>query len=72
MSRSLRYLKAAVREFANRPIDDAIDPDELRDVIGELEGELDRLYESPEERAHLDEALAVAIKSIKERYGSGT
>jgi len=68
MSQSLRFLKAAVREFASRPIEEEIDPEALRDVLDELEGELDRLYESPEERAALDESLAQAIKSITESY----
>lgn len=70
MSQSFRYLKAAVREFARRPIEEEIDPEALRDVLDDLEGELDRLYESPEERAALDESLAQAIKSITERYRS--
>jgi hypothetical protein len=70
MSQSLHYLKAAVREFASRPMEEEIDPEALREVLNELEGELDRLLESPEERAGLDEALARAIKSIRDTYGS--
>jgi hypothetical protein len=70
MSPSLRYLKAAVRKFASRSIEEEVDPEALREVLDELEGELDRLLESPEERAGLDEALARAIKSIRDTYGS--
>ncbi len=70
MSSSLRFLKAAVRSFAGRSIEEEVDPEALREVLNELEGELDRLLESPEERAGLDEALARAIKSIRDTYGS--
>jgi hypothetical protein len=51
MSQSLRYLKFAVREFTNCPIEEDIDPEQLRDVLWELEGELEMLYEPREERA---------------------
>jgi len=69
MSQSLRILKAAVREFINRPAEEAIDPDELRDVVEALEGEFEKLLESPEERAAQDEALEKAIRMIWATYG---
>jgi molybdopterin converting factor small subunit len=70
MSQSLRTLKAAVREFVNRPTEEEIDPDELHDVVEALEGELEKLYETPEERAAQDAALAKALREISETYGS--
>ncbi len=70
MLQSLRILKAAAREFVNRPAEENIDPDELRDVVEALDGELEKLYESPEERAVQDEALAKAIEEISATYGS--
>jgi hypothetical protein len=45
MSNSLRKLSAAIDEFAHRPPEEAITPDQLRDLIAELEGELEFLYE---------------------------
>jgi hypothetical protein len=70
MSQSLRALKAAVREFIDRPTEEEIDPDDLRDVVEALDGELEKLYESPEERAAEDEALAKAMAEISATYGS--
>ncbi len=70
MSESLRTLQAAVREFINRPSEEAVDPGDLCDVVDELGGELERLYESPEERAAADEALAKALERISTTYGS--
>jgi hypothetical protein len=70
MSQSLRILKAAVREFVNRPAEEDIDPDELRDVVEALEGEFEKLLESPEERAAGDEAVKKAIEIISATYGS--
>lgn len=70
MSLSLRRLKTAVRDFASRPIEEDIDPDDLRNVIDELENEWEMLDESPELRARLEETLAKAIRTIKEAYGS--
>jgi hypothetical protein len=70
MSQSLRILKAAVREFVNRPADEEVDPNDLRDVVEALDGELEKLYESPEERAAQDEALANALAEISATYGS--
>jgi hypothetical protein len=62
MSQSLRNLKAAVREFANRPLEEDIDPDQLRDVLDELEGELEMLYEPPEERAAMRAEVGAMVK----------
>ncbi len=70
MSQSLPILQAAVRQFVNRPTEETIDPDELRDVVDAVEGELEKLYESPDERAAQDEALARALREISETYGS--
>jgi hypothetical protein len=70
MSQSLRTLKAAVDEFVNRPTEEEINPDDLRDVVEALDGELEKLYESPEERAAQDEVLAKAIAEISATYGS--
>jgi hypothetical protein len=69
MSLSLRTLKAAVSAFVNRPTEDDVDPEELWEVVDELEGELDKLYESPEERAAADAAVAKAIERISATYG---
>jgi molybdopterin converting factor small subunit len=70
MSQALRTLQTAVREFVNRPTEEEVDANELRDVVEELDGELEKLYESPEERAAQDEALARAIEEISATYGS--
>jgi molybdopterin converting factor small subunit len=70
MSQSLRTLKTAVREFVNRPTEEEIDVNELRDVVDELDGELEKLYESPEERAAADAAVAEVMGITSERYGS--
>ncbi len=70
MSQSLRILKAAVHEFVNRPAEEEIDPNDLRDVVEALDGELEKLYETPEERAAQDEALAKAMEEISATYGS--
>jgi hypothetical protein len=70
MSQSLSILQAAVRQFVNRPTEETIDPDELRDVVDAVEGELEKLYESPEERAIGDEAVKEAIEIISATYGS--
>ncbi len=70
MSQSLPILQAAVRQFVNRPTEETIDPDELRDVVDAVEGELEKLYETPEERAAQDEALAKAMEEISATYGS--
>jgi hypothetical protein len=70
MSQSLRNLRAAVREFASRPIEEHVDPIELSEVLQELEVEMEVLDESPNERAARDEALALAIKRITESYCS--
>jgi hypothetical protein len=70
MSESLSILQAAVRQFVNRPTEEKIDPDELRDVVDAVEGELEKLYETPAERAAQDEALARALRDISETYGS--
>jgi hypothetical protein len=70
MAQSLRTLQAAVREFINRPADEETDPHDLRDVVEALDGELEKLYESPEERAAQDEALAKAMAEISATYGS--
>jgi molybdopterin converting factor small subunit len=63
-------LKAAVREFVNRPAEEEIDPNDLRDVVEALDGELEKLYESPEESAAQDEALAKAMAEISATYGT--
>lgn len=63
-------LKAAVREFVNRPTEEEIDPNDLLDVVDELDGELEKLYESPEERAAGDKALGEVIGIISETYRS--
>jgi hypothetical protein len=70
MSQSLRALKSAVSEFVNRPPEEEIDPNELHDVVETLEGELEKLYETPEECADQDAALAKALREISETYGS--
>jgi hypothetical protein len=70
MSQSVRTLRAAVREFVNRSTEEEIDPEELWEVVDELEGELDKLYESPEECAAADVAVAKAIDRISATYGS--
>ncbi len=70
MSQSLRILKAAVHEFVNRPAEEEIDPNDLRDVVEALDGELEKLYETPEERAAQDEVLAKAMEEISATYGS--
>jgi hypothetical protein len=70
MSQALRTLKVAVRAFVNRPTDEDIDPNDLQDVVEVLEGELEKLYESPEESAAQDQALAKAIEEISATYGS--
>jgi hypothetical protein len=70
MSQSLRILKAAVHEFVNRPSEEEIDPNDLRDVVEALDGELEKLFESPEEGAAQDEALAKAMAEISATYGS--
>ena len=70
MSQSLRILKTAVHEFVNRPAEEEIDPNDLRDVVEALDGELEKLYETPEERAAQDEALAKAMEEISATYGS--
>jgi hypothetical protein len=70
MSQSLRTLKAAVSEFVNRPAEEEIDPDELRDVVEALDGEFEKLLETPEERAAQDEAFAKALRETSETYGS--
>jgi hypothetical protein len=65
MSQSLRYLKFAVREFTNRPIEEDIDPEQLRDVLWELEGELEMLYEPREERAAMRaEVEAMLLQAV--------
>jgi hypothetical protein len=69
MSQSLRILKVAVREFVNRPAEEDIDPDELRHVVEALEGEFEKLLESPEECAAQDEAVKKAIEIIWATYG---
>ncbi len=43
---------------------------DLRDLVEALDGELEKLYESPEERAAQDEALAKAMAEISATYGS--
>jgi hypothetical protein len=69
VSQSLRILKAAVREFVNRPPEEDIDPNEVLEVVNQLEAEVEKLYESVEEHAAGDEALAKAIRMISETYG---
>ena len=67
--RSLRILKAAVHEFINRPPEEDIDPNEVLDAVDQLEGEVEKLYESVEGHVAGDEALAKAIRMISETYG---
>lgn len=62
---ALRRLEAATREFVNRAAEEEVDPDALRDVIDELEVELEGMYLTPEERAGSDAAVAQAIQRIE-------
>jgi len=64
VSDSFRALKAVVNAFINRPADENVNPEQLRELIERLELEEERLYETPEERAASDAALAEAIKEI--------
>jgi hypothetical protein len=59
VSNSLSLLRAAVHEFVNRPLTEHVDLEALRDVMDELEGELDMLYEADPAAARAD-ALAEA------------
>lgn len=64
MSTSFRFLRAAVNEFVHRPPGDQISVDQLRDVIDELEGELDLLYE-PDPATARAEAEAEAKRFVE-------
>ncbi len=46
MSDSFQLLKTAVHAFVHRPPDEQLDPNQLRDVMDQLETELDLLCES--------------------------
>lgn len=70
MSNAFRFLKAAAHEFVHRPVEDQVDPNQLRDVIEELEGELEFLYETDPAAARA-EALAEEkrfIEQLRRRY----
>jgi len=70
MSQSLRNLRAALREFIDRPLEEEIEVRDQLDTADLLECALDSLYESPAER---EEQLArrpeleVLVKSIASR-----
>jgi hypothetical protein len=65
MSNSFRFLEAAVYEFVHRPLTEQVDLEALRDLIGELEGELELLHEADPAAARA-EALAVAERFAAE------
>ena len=65
MPNSFRFLKAAVHEFVHRPPAEQVDLDQLRDVIEELEGELEFLYE-PDPAAARAEAAAEAKRFVEQ------
>jgi hypothetical protein len=65
MPNSFRLLRAAVHEFVHRPLTEHVDLEALRDVMDELEGELDLLYESDPAAARA-EALAEAKRFAAE------
>lgn len=65
MSNSFGFLKAAVHEFVHRPLAEHVDLDQLRDVIEELEGELEFLYE-PDPAAARAQALAEGKRFIEQ------
>ncbi len=56
MSQSLRNLRAALREFIDRPLEEEIEVRDQLDTADLLECALDSLYESPAER---EEELAM-------------
>jgi len=55
VSSSLSYLRVALREFIDRPLDEEVDLRDQLDVADLLEGALDSLYQT---RAEREEELA--------------
>jgi|GEM_PF-2616657 len=53
MSQTLLQLQIAALEFANRPLEEEVNPEALRGVVDELEAELDILSEPLAERAQI-------------------
>jgi hypothetical protein len=53
MNIHLQKLRDAITDFGNRPIEDEIDAEDIYDLLQQLEGEFELLYEPPEERARL-------------------
>ena len=53
MTQTLLRLQIAVLAFANRPLEEEVDPETLRSLVDELEAELDILSEPLAERAQI-------------------